>query len=228
MTGAGNERIEGVGHLAPTGKTTLARNLSAFLPAEYTATVAHDGDVAFDALRAVVKTTPPQRSDERVIPINVDHREATPPTAAELAEIKRFLRDAEIGARCVLLWPQTSNEQATAMSRAYEAVAGKAPVELPIVVEGPVRDTWIQVALSTLRLSNQMIDSLELVGVDPRTYDPANFETLGSFLRQIADDFTGYLHDLLKATRTPLRLMVIFASESANAGVLSQLTTGTR
>src|SRR5215208_4738902 len=34
-----------------TGKTTLARNLSAFLPNEYAATVVHDGSVDFASLR---------------------------------------------------------------------------------------------------------------------------------------------------------------------------------
>jgi energy-coupling factor transporter ATP-binding protein EcfA2 len=68
-----------------SGKTTLARNLSAFLPSNYAATIVHEGDVTFDALREAAKRGAPSRDDERVIPINIDHRESTPPTAEELA-----------------------------------------------------------------------------------------------------------------------------------------------
>lgn len=211
-----------------TGKTTLARNLFAFLPGEYTATVAHDGEVSFEALKAAAMRDAPLRNDDRVIPINIDHREATPATAEELAEIKRFIRDPEIGSRCVLLWPEVSVERASAMSRSYVEVTGKSPVDLPIEVEGPPRETWVQIALSTLSLSNQMIGDLELLGVDPHTYDPEAFRTLGEFLREIADDFTTYLQRLLGEIRTPLKLVIMFASESANPGVLSQMTSATR
>jgi energy-coupling factor transporter ATP-binding protein EcfA2 len=211
-----------------TGKTTLARNLSAFLPNEYAATVAYDRDVDFDSLLDAARKGAPPRDDERVIPINIDHREATPPTAQELADIKRFIRDPEIGRRCVLLWPQTSLEQAKAMSEAYVEVAGKAPVELPVVVEGPSRNTWIDVALNTLRLSNPMVESLELLGVDPRAYNPESFNTVGEFMRQIADDFVAYLLKLISETRIPVKLIVVFVSESSNPGVLSQLTSATR
>lgn len=211
-----------------TGKTTLARNLSAFLPNEYAATVVHDGNVDFESLVEAAKNGAPPRDDDRAIPINIDHREATPPTAQELAEIKRFIRDAEIGRRCVLLWPQTSREQAEAMSRAYVEVAGRSAVDLPIEVQGPPRETWIDVALNTLRLSNPMVESLELLGVDPSAYNPESFGTVGEFLRQIADDFVAYLLKLINETRIPIKLIVVFVSESSNPGVLSQLTSATR
>ena len=90
-----------------TGKTTLARNLSTFLPNEYAATVSHDGAIDFDSLVEAAKKGAPPRDDDRVIPINIDHREAVPPTPQELADIKRFIRDPAVGRRCVLLWPQT-------------------------------------------------------------------------------------------------------------------------
>jgi len=227
-------KARGEGLLVPlvgrsgTGKTTLATNLSAFLPSEYTTTINHDGQVSFAGLHAAVTADPPIRSDQRVIPVNIDHREAAPPSAAELAEIKRFLRDREIGRRCAILWPQTSREQAAQMAREYADVVGVPPIELPVEVEGPARATWIDVGRETLRLSNAMIESLEALGVDPRDYDPHDFDTLGAFLRRISDDFVGHLHRLLTEMRVPLRLIVAFASESADAGVLSQLTTGTR
>jgi hypothetical protein len=211
-----------------TGKTTLANNVSAFLPSEFAPTVVHDGAVEFDALREVATRAAPALNDDRVIPINIDHREATPPTAAELAEIKRFIRDASIGSRCVLLWPQVSVKQAEEMSEAYESVAGRASVRLPIVVEGPSRETWTDVALNTLRLSNQMIESLELLGVDPHDYDPAAFGTIGEFMRQIADDFVDYRQKLLDEVRVPAKLLVVFVSESSRPGVLSQITSATR
>jgi energy-coupling factor transporter ATP-binding protein EcfA2 len=211
-----------------TGKTTLARNLVTFLPTEYTATVIHDGDVDFDSLRAAVAAAGLAANDERVIPINIDHREANPPSAQELAETKRFIRDPEYGSRSAILWPQTSTEQAEAMAEAYVEVTGRAPVDLPIRVEGPSRDTWQQVALSTLTLSNQMIESLELLGVDPHDYDPEAFKTLGEFLRRIADDFTEFLHKLIAETELPVKLAILFASESPDPGVLSQLTSSAR
>ncbi len=199
-----------------TGKTALARNIETFLPQEYAPTVVHDGDVSFDALCLVARGAGLARNDVRVIPINIDHREATPPSAEELAEIKRFIRDAEVGSRCVLLWPQVSTEQAEQMSADYTTVAGKPPVTLPITVEGPSRDTWVQVALNTLRLSNQMIENLDQLGVDPHDYDPEKYGTIGEFLRQIADDFTTHLQRLLDEARIPVKMMIVFASESPN------------
>jgi hypothetical protein len=211
-----------------TGKTTLANNLGAFLPADYASTVLHNGDVSHPDLVTAARDGVPPPNDPRLVPINIDHREATPPTASELAELKRFLREETVGARCAILWPQTSRDQAEEMARAYEEVAGRPPVDLPVAVEGPDRATWIDTAINTLRLSNQMIDSLELIGVNPRDYQPAAYETLGDFLRQVSDDFAAHLSRLLEESRTPIRLIVVFASESSDAGVLSQLTTGTR
>jgi energy-coupling factor transporter ATP-binding protein EcfA2 len=211
-----------------TGKTTLARNLSAFLPANYSVTAVHEGDVTFDALRDVARRTGVTRDDDRVIPINIDHREATPPTAEELAEIKRFIRDTEIGFRCMIVWPQVNELQAAEMSRAYVEVAGRAPVDLPVVVEGPQRETWVDVALNTLRLSNPMVTSIDELGVDPRAYSPESFNTIGEFMRRIADDFVDFLQMLLEENRMPVKLVVVFVSESQNPGVLTGMTSSTR
>jgi energy-coupling factor transporter ATP-binding protein EcfA2 len=211
-----------------TGKTTLARNLSTFLPENYSPTVVHEGDVSFEALRQATREGAPNRGDDRVVPVTIDHREATPPSAQELAEIKRFVRDNEIGARCLLLWPQVNAEQAAEMSRAYVEVAGRAPVDIPVVVEGPVRDTWQDVALNTLRLSNTMVGSIEDLGIHPRDYDPKGFDTIGAFLRQIADDFASFRLKLLRESRVPVKLVVVFASESSDPGVLTRMTSSTR
>ena len=211
-----------------TGKTTLARNLSAFLPANYAATVVHEGDVTFEALRSAAKLHTPKRHDDRVIPITIDHREATPPTPEELAEIKRFIRDPEIGARCMTLWPQTNEEQAVEMGRAYVEVAGRAPVEIPVAVEGPQRETWEGVALNTLKLSNPMVSSVDELGVHPRDYNPESFDTIGEYMRQIADDFVDLLQKLLEEGRVPVKLVVVFVSESQDPGVLTGMTSSMR
>jgi hypothetical protein len=211
-----------------TGKTTLASNLATFLGNDYAATITHIGDVSFDALMASAADGLPPPNDPRLLPINIDHREATPPNASELAEVKRFLRESDVGSRCAILWPQTVREQAERMAAEYEAIAGQPPVGLPVDVEGPAREAWPDIAVHTLRLSNQMIDSLELMGIDPHNYDPAEFRTLGEFLRRISDDFANHLFDLLSEVRIPVRLIIIFASESSDPGVLAQLTTGTR
>jgi hypothetical protein len=92
-----------------TGKTTLASNLVAFLPADFAPTVTHLGDVRAEALASSVEGEMPSRSDARIVPVNVDHREATPPSPEELAEMKRFLREGGVGSRCVILWPHTCN-----------------------------------------------------------------------------------------------------------------------
>jgi hypothetical protein len=114
------------------------------------------------------------------------------------------------------------------MSKEYVDVAGRAPVDLPVSVEGPARDMWTDIALNTLQLSNPMVESPELLGVDPQTYDPEKFETIGEFLRQLADDFIAYLQALLADQRVPVKLTIVFVSESQDPGVLSQMMSSMR
>lgn len=227
-------RARGEGLLVPlygpsgTGKTTLANNLIGFSPNEFAGSVVHRGEVSSDVLLATVDANPPGRNDRRIVPIVIDDRESAPPTEIEMAAMKRFLREPKYGNRSVILWPETSLEQATAISEAYIAIAGAAPIDLPLRVEGPSREAWVDIALHTLRLSNDMIDDLEQLGVDPRMYDVEAFETIGAYLRRISDDFTEFVARLLAEQRIPARLVVAFCSESQNAGVLAGLTGGTR
>jgi hypothetical protein len=113
------------------------------------------------------------------------------------------------------------------MAQGYEEIAGRPPIDLPMQIDGPARETWQEIAIQTLQLSNGMIE-LDQVGVDPRDYNPEDFDSLGEFLRRISDDFAQLVYQLLTATRTPLKLIVAFCSESARPGVLNELTGGSR
>ncbi|MFI5935781.1 hypothetical protein [Actinoplanes sp. NPDC051494] len=212
-----------------TGKTTLANNLGTFFPGVYTDTLPYNGAVVADELRVALSDFAQHLpvNDTRVIPINIDHREGSPPDESEMAELKRFLRSPQLGARCAVLWPDTSASVAQGMARAYEAIAGTPAVEIPVAVEGPPRESWQETASNTLRLSNDL-DSLEDLGVDPRNYDPAAFKSIGAFLRKLSDDFRTTQLRLLRAVQRPLRLAVVFVSESSDAGVLVHLTSSTR
>lgn len=212
-----------------TGKTTLANSLRAFFPGSFAPTAAHLREVTFEALRetALEATRTSPANENKIIPINVDHRESDPASSTELAAIKRFLREPTVGKRTLILWPETTETVATSMSRDYESIAGRSPIPLPAYVEGPARETWPSIATHTLQLSND-VDSLELMGVDPKDYDPDEFRSIGEYLRQISDDFTQQRLKLLRATRKPLRLAVVIVSSSENAGVLMHLTNSSR
>jgi hypothetical protein len=214
--------------LSGTGKTTLASNLRTFLPSQFSATVQHNGAVSFDELKAAVVDAVRSRAtnDERIIPLLVDHRESAPADTTELAAIKRFLRDP-LGRKVILCWPETSDEIARSMSADYERIAGRPPIPLPLNVQGPHRDAWVPIATDTLQLSNN-VESLELLGVDPRDYAPEEFETLGDYLRAISDDFTRNRLDILQRTRLPIRLAVVVVSASTDPGVLMHLTNSSR
>lgn len=228
-----NSRREGC--LAPivapsgTGKTTLANNLSTFYPRIYTSTIQYNGDVSSQALRAKVEEFVAKIpvNDDRVIPINIDHREGSPPIDSEMAELKRFMRSPHIGARCLVLWPDTSSVVAEKIAAEYEQIAGSPVVGIPLYVAGPPRESWQATASSTLRLSNQL-DSLEDLGVDPKDYDPAAFPSIGAFLRTLSDHFRKLRLQLLRAVQRPLRLGIVFVSKSNDAGVLVHLTGSTR
>ncbi|GAA1963414.1 hypothetical protein [Amycolatopsis minnesotensis] len=139
-----------------TGKTTLANNLSYFLPKVFSPTVMHDGGVTAGELRASTGRAIEALAadDARIVPINIDHREGSPPSGVELAELKRFLRTPGVGSRSIILWPDTSREISMNTARSYEDIAGSAPVGIPIEVQGPIRETWHDVAANTLKLSN--------------------------------------------------------------------------
>ena len=171
-------------------------------------------------------------NDKRILIVNVDDRESDPPTDKELSQIKSFVRETGegsvgLGSRTLVVWPETSQENAESMAQAYEQRAGKSPVDIPAEVGGPGRDTWPGLAVATLKLVNA-VDHLDALGVDPSVYDPDAFPTVGDFLDKISNDFVNLLDEMLKSTRKPVRLVVAFASESGKAGVLSELASGYR
>jgi hypothetical protein len=211
-----------------TGKTTLASNIETFQRDLYGPTLNYDGPLRASDLQMAVsdhwgKNNP--ANDKRVIPVNIDSREAAPAESLEMAEIKRFLRD-DVGHRVLLFWPTTSDEIAKGMANTYAAIAGTQPIPLPIIVDGPARSAWADIAKSTVTLANK-VDSVELLA-DPADYDPEEFTSIGEFLRAISRDFTNRRISLLRSTKKPLQLTVLFASESSEPGVLSQLTSSAR
>ncbi|MFF3750563.1 hypothetical protein ACFYYH_08905 [Streptomyces sp. NPDC002018] len=209
-----------------TGKTTLANNLDKFLPGLFLSTIAFSGSVNAEALQreTVQHLSKFAANDQRIVPINIDHREGSPPTGEELAEIKRFLRHPGSGEKSLILWPDTRQALSDSMSRAYTDIAGKPPVELPVAISGPPKETWRDIAKTTLRLVNA-IDSLEDLGVEPNDYDPNAFTSLGGFLREISDDFAKLVTSMRREMRKSLRLAILFASESSDAGILTHLTS---
>ncbi|WP_157836573.1 hypothetical protein [Paracidovorax oryzae] len=211
------------------GKTTFVMNASQWLPALYGTTCPYDGELSFEGLvnatREFAKTLP--ANNHRIIPINIDHRENAPPTDTELAAIKRFLRTNAGIVPSIIFWPETNNEIAETLARRYIDIAGETSIKLPLVCEGPPRGTWQDTAKHTLTLSNHM-RNLEELGVDPADYDPTQFHTLGGFLRRISHDFNAQVRALQAQLEKPVSILIAFASESADPGVLTQLTSPSR
>ncbi|WP_342037364.1 hypothetical protein [Brevibacterium ammoniilyticum] len=215
-----------------TGKTTLITNVGAWLPREFgpTARLA-GGDVTADRLRQVAESLAHENSlpanESRTLVINVDDRESDPPSNKELSQIKSFLREPGIGSRSLVVWPETSLETAQQMSADYAKRAGGSPIDIPAIISGPPLDSWQDTAIATLKMVNNL-DNLEELGVDPRSYDPKKYPTIGEFLEQISDDFVNLLSKLLAETRKPFKIIIGLASESGKAGVLGELTGSAR
>jgi hypothetical protein len=213
------------------GKTTLISNLIQFFPESFIPTLTFSGDVSYeslsDELQYFCKQIQMPNNESRIIPINIDHREAHPPSDAELAEIKRFLRTRIGNALPTIFWPETNLANSKKMAERYKEISGSSLLELPLVAEGPPRETWIGIAVDTMRLVND-IDNLSDLGVDPRNYKPEEFATLGAFLRQISSDFNAMVLSLRKEARKQIGLVIVFVSGSRNPGVLMELTNATK
>jgi energy-coupling factor transporter ATP-binding protein EcfA2 len=211
------------------GKTTLARSLSGFLSSNYTETVDYKGKVEYDSLEEAVLETRKKlnANDQKIIPINLDHRESNPPSEQELAEIKRFLRSPSPGSRCIVFWPETSKKTAEDIAKRYIDVAGRQAIRLPLTVEGPARETWKSIATDTLQIANNL-SSVEHLGVDPHDYNPEESRTIGEFMGSIANDLARLTIKLINDTRKPLSLAIVFVSGSNTSGVLNQLTNSDR
>lgn len=211
------------------GKTTFAMNATQWVPGSFTQSLQYEGALEFDALSAAVvefaKTLPADNT--RIVPINIDHRENNPPSDAELAAIKRFLRTNVAKLPIILFWPETDAAIARLLADRYIGIAGSASVDLPLVCEGPPKETWQELARHTLSLSND-VSHLEELGVDPSDYAVGEFHTLGAFLRALSTDFNRRVQELRAQLEKPVSVVIVFASESSEPGVLAQLTSTTK
>jgi hypothetical protein len=227
-------RAGGQGTLVPlagesgAGKTTLASSAAQWQPTAFTPTVDFSGKIAFEELKAAVdhaKAGLPA-NERRIIPINIDHRESAPPSREELSTLKRFLRTSPCGVQNVIFWPETDQETARSIGEQYKQIAGAQPVSF-IQVGGPSREAWRDIAIDTLRLSNSMAN-LEDIGVDPRSYEPEQFPSLGEFLRRIKIDFNLRLEELRSSLAKAVVLVIVFVSESNDPGTLLSVTNSSR
>ena len=208
------------------GKTTFAMNAAQWIPGAFTQSLQYEGGLDFDSLSQAVREFAKSFSadNQKIIPVNIDHRENNPPSDAELAAVKRFLRTNAAGVPVILLWPETDPAIAKILSERYVGIAGEASVDLPVICEGPARETWQDIARHTLFLSNN-VGHLEELGVDPSDYAPAEYHTLGSYLRKISQDFNRQVQKLREELEQPVSVVIVFASESADPGVLAQITS---
>jgi hypothetical protein len=213
-----------------TGKTTLAHGLGKFLPADYSETLTYSApEVTFDALNEVFALAAARApaNEARIRPVLIDDREGNLPSRAEYAAMKRFLRSNPWGTRAVIVWPETDDASAVEMTSAYEAMAGASVILLPLHVDGPPTDAWQAIATSVLVVVNG-VEDLPSLGVDPAMLDPAEFRTIGDFMRQLSNDFNALTLSILRSTQRPLRLVVLFASKTPDGGQLSHLTSTSR
>ena len=119
----------------------------------------------------------------------------------------------------LVLWLETDQSLAQQIAARHMALTGSTIVPLPVVVSGPDRGTWQQIALHTLELCNNLPASeIVEIGIDPRTYDPSRASTLGEFLKQIANDFANLLVDHQSSSIRPLTLIIEYVSGSLDRG----------
>jgi hypothetical protein len=208
------------------GKTTLAETIGYFLPDRFGRTMSHEGAITYEDLAAAVDAhvarNPP--SADQIIPINIDHREGAPPSDQELAAIKRFLRTSK--RPCVAFWLETDFERAVQLSDRYIQMTGKPPVDLPILVEGPPRTAWCDIALNTIQLCNALTaGQVAELGIDPRSYDLTRFRTIGEYLRQLSADFTRLLASHEESTKRQVTLIICYVSEALERGCLTSFTS---
>ncbi len=211
-----------------TGKTTLIENLSFFAPDRFSATMTHEGPIEFVSLQDASRRFRREQSvtADQVLPINIDHREGAPPSDQELADIKRFLRTGEGPA--VLFWLETNELRAEDLAQRYIEITGKAVIDLPVVIEGPDRATWQSIALHTIELCNPVpAAQIPELGINPNDYNPAEYPSIGEFLKALANDFTNLVASHEASTRKPVTLVVAYiGSEALGRGTLPSFTQG--
>ncbi len=112
------------------------------------------------------------------------------------------------------------------VGRRFKNIAGAQPFDL-LEVTGPSRDAWQGIASTTLRLANGL-DALEGIGVDPETYDPLSYSSLGEFLRRLQIDFNSILAQLRSKLVKAVVIVIVFVSEGNDPGVLNFITSSSR
>lgn len=210
------------------GKTTLASNVNLWEPDHFTETLTYEGPIESNELEKATNNFASDlpADEDRIIPINIEHRESNPPNDIEMSSIKRFLRTKPANPTTLILWPETSIDVAEEISEKYTDVAGPTSIDVPLHIKGPDRIMWPGIAEETLRLVNN-IDSLSDLGVNPRDYDIREYESIGMYMREISSDFNRRLQNLKRSIQKPIRLAIVFVSKSPDPGVLSQVTNST-
>jgi len=205
------------------GKTTFAFSLDVLGPKYFTATERFEGMITLAGLNQKVRDALAKRpgDGEIIVPIVID-RESEPPSETELAELRRFFRAPHLGQRCILLWPDPQEPRAREVARAFSTVAGEPVVDLPVVVEGPPRETWAEIAASTIEAVNDV--TADELGIDLASYNLNEAATIGGFLRKVSTSFNQRRVDLLGRLEKPVSVAFLFASESTDAGILSTFT----
>jgi len=212
-----------------SGKTTFVMNASYWTPKLFTQTLSYQDEISYDSLTEALRefSSKLPADNSRIIPINVDHRENDPPSNKELSAIKRFLRTNGANVPSVIFWPETNADIAASIAKTYIEICGEPAVDLPLRYSGPHKSSWQDIASATLLYANK-IDSLENLGVDPKNYDPIQFHALGKFLRKIQQDFNKRVQEYKAELNKPVSLLIVFASESTEPGILTQLTNASR
>ncbi len=227
-------RAQGRGLFVPlvahsgTGKSTLAANLNHWFGERYGPTTIVRGEVKTAALSRAVENVLAAlpASDARIVPIAIEDREFAAPTDLELTQIKSFLR-TQRGLRSMVIWLETDEARASEISRRFVDAAGQSSIELPVHASGPPLSTWPDVASNTLRVVNGL-ESLEHLGIDPADFPPQDHRSLGDYLDTISASFVAEAQSLLRATQRPLRLTVVFATQTDGAGILESFTGTSR
>lgn len=211
------------------GKTTFVSSLDQWMAATYAPTLTYDDKIDFDGLKRALEVHRQglPADDNRIIPINIDHRESNPPSSIERAAIKRFLRTSGAVSPCVVFWPETSEETAKEIADSYVEISGEQPIQIPFLWRGPERQVWSSIVRDTMRIANN-IDDLEGLGVDPNDYNVDRYRTIGEFIRKISLDFNANIQKIRALVEKPINLAIVFVSESSDPGVLSHLLNNSR
>lgn len=166
-----------------------------------------------------------QTKSSKILPIIIDHRESDAPNSQEISVLKRFLRTSDI--KCIILWLTTNRKLANQMAEMIEEIAGLSPIELPLIFLGPPHSEWQDITLNTMIISNGIQDIADL-GINPKDYSVDKSRTIGEFIRNISNEFNKNRLRLIRETRKPISLIVVFVTNSQDPGILGSLTNSNK